>query len=81
MERFTYYIINFVFRLLPCSRVNGISILVNRATKWVTLILLHKSVTVARAADLFLRWLVWCYRMLQDIIVDHDPCFMSDLWQ
>ena len=38
---------------------------VDRATKRVTLIPVHESVTAAGAADLFLQWVVWCYGMPQ----------------
>ena len=50
---------------------------VDRATKWVTLIPMHESVTAARAANLFLQWVVWYYGMPQEVIVDGDPCFIS----
>ena len=38
--------------------VNGIIIVVDRASKWVILIPVHESVTAAQAADLFLQWVV-----------------------
>ena len=50
---------------------------VDRATKWVTLIPMHESVTAAGAADLFLQWVVQCYGMPQEVIADRDPHFMS----
>ena len=58
MERFTCYTMDFVFGLLFCKGVNGIMTVVDRATKWVTLISMHESVTAAGAADLFLQWVV-----------------------
>ena len=48
---------------------------VDRATKRVTLIPIHKSVTAAGAADLFLQWVVWCYGMPQEVIADWDRPF------
>ena len=54
---------------------------VDRVTKWVTLIPIHESVTAAGAADLFLLWVVWCYRMPQEIITELDPSFISAFWK
>ena len=54
---------------------------VDRATKWVTLIPVYESVTAAGAADLFLQWVVWCYGMPQEVIVYWEPHLMSAFWQ
>ena len=54
---------------------------VDRATKWVTLMPMHESVTAAGAADLFLQWVVQCYGMPQEVIVEWDPWFMSAFLQ
>ena len=54
---------------------------VDRATKRVTLIPMHESVTAAEAANLFLQWVVQCYGMPQEVIADWDPHFMSAFWQ
>ena len=54
---------------------------VDRATKRVTLIPMHESVTAAGAANLFLQWVFRCYRMPQEVIADRDPYFMSAFWQ
>ena len=68
---------DFVFGLPLCKGVNGIMTVVDRATKRVTLIPVHESVTAAGAADLFLQWVVRCYGMPQEVIADWDPHFMS----
>ena len=68
---------DFVFGLPFCKGVNRIMPVVNRATKRVTLIPMYESVTAAKAADLFLQWVVRCYRVPQEIIADRDPHFMS----
>ena len=81
MERFTCYTMDFVFGLPLCKEVNGIMTVVDRATKRVTLIPMHESVTAAGAADLFLQWVVRCYLMPQEVIADRDPRFMSAFWQ
>ena len=75
-ERFTCYTMDFVFGLPLCKGVNGITTLVDRATKRVILIPMHESMTAAGAADLFLQWVVWCYGMPQEAISDWDPHFM-----
>ena len=49
----------------------------DRATKRVTLIPMYKNITAAGTADLFLQWVVRCYRMLQEVIAGQNPCFMS----
>ena len=80
-ERFICYTMDFDFGLPLCKGVNGIMTMVDRATKWVTLILIHESVTAAGAADLFLQWVVPYYGMLQEVIAYQDPHFMSAFWQ
>ena len=72
---------DFVCGLLLDKWVNGIMTVVDRATKQVTLIPTHESVPASGAADLFLQWVMQCYGMLQEILLDHDPCFISAFWQ
>ena len=80
-ERFTCYTIDYVFRLPLCKGVNRIMNMVDRATKWVILILTHESVNAAGAAELFLQWVVRCYGMPQEVIADRDPYIISDFWK
>ena len=55
--------------------------MVDRAAKWVTLMPVHKSVTATGAADLFLKWVLQCYGMPQEVIADWEPYFTSAFWQ
>ena len=52
----------------------------DKDTKQVSLIPMHESMIDAGAADLFLQWVVQCYGMVKEIIVNNDPCFMSAFW-
>ena len=80
-ESFTRYTMDFVFWLLWCEGVNGIITVVDRATKRVILIPIYKSVTAAGAFNLFMQWVVQCYRIPQEVIVDWELHFMSAFWQ
>ena len=52
--------------------------MMDRATKRVILIPMDESVIAAGAADLF--WVVWCNGILQEVIGNQEPHFMSAFW-
>ena len=54
---------------------------VYRATKRKTLVAVHVGITAVEAVDLFLLWVVRSFGVLQEIISDRDPRFMSCFWQ
>ena len=54
-ERFICYNMNFGFGLPLCKRVNRIMTVLDRVSKWVTLIPMYESATAAGSADLFLQ--------------------------
>ena len=68
------------FLVTTVQRSEGIMPVVDRAMKWVAPIPVHESLTTEGAADLFLQWVVQCCGMLQLIIADHYPLFMSAFW-
>ena len=80
MERFICYNMDFFCGLKLWKGVTMMT-MVDRATNLVTLIPVHENVTAARAGDLFLKWIVWCYRMSHEVIVHQDPYFMSAFHQ
>lgn len=85
-ERFSSYIIDFIFGL-PRAKgrdgvwCDGVMTVVDHATKQKTLVAVHEGITAVEAADLFLLWMVRPLGVPQEIISDRDPQFMSQFWQ
>ena len=45
--------------------------IVDKATKWVNLVLVHEIATESEAKNLCLYWVVQCYGMIQEGFTDH----------
>ena len=71
---------DFVFGLPACQGVNGVMMVVDRATKHATLMAAHKSVTAKEDVDLFLDRVVWLYGVPCEVVYNRDPCFLSIFW-
>ena len=71
---------DFVFGLPLADGKNGVMTVVDRATKRVTLVAVHDTITAVQAADVFFEHVIRHYGVPREVVSDRDPRFLSTFW-
>ena len=73
--------VDFITQLSLVQNYDSITVITDRLTKYVYLVLSKGTITVADMAQIFLKHVITNHRMPQKITSDRDKLFTSKFWE
>ena len=73
--------VDFITQLPPAQNYNSITVIMDRLTKYIHLVLSKGTMTTADMAQIFLKHVITNHGMPQKITLDRDKLFISKFWE